>query len=390
MTLSKLARFALLTIAVAIAGPALAQYQELPVEAGVAEAASGYSWSVRVTGDGRVLAGDVPYLSVKALLISRAGGGAVDRMGIAQGAPRGFMIDATKAVEASALLSEGAVTYADGAWTVSGTLQADADRAALEAVLGERTAAGGRWQIELAESAQESAATNADAPEPEQDSADGATAEQSGEDSTAEPQSDGEISEPDEPEQEISAAIGEEAIEPIENSVPAEEAEDAVEPVSEKATSAPAEEAEGEAVAVDPASVEPAAIDICREQVATYMADRDILFGSGSARLTEDSQANITGLAEIFAICPSAPVYVEGHTDADGGAEDNLILSLSRAEAVVDALVELGIDPQRLYAVGYGASLPVASNETAAGKAQNRRIVFSFEDIAGPGEGDDN
>ena len=50
------------------------------------------------------------------------------------------------------------------------------------------------------------------------------------------------------------------------------------------------------------------------------------------------------------------------------------------AEAVVDALILRGIGPERLYAIGYGESLPIASNETRAGKQANRRIVFTLAD----------
>lgn len=501
----------------------VAQYQELPAEPD-ATAPADFSWAVRVVGDEIVLSGDVPYLSVKELLNERAGDGAIDRMGIAEGAPLGFMIDAAKAVEASALLSEGSVTYGNSAWAVTGVLRLDADRAALDAMLGELTAAGDPWLIDLTATAEEGAADGAQAAEADgaasaQDGADVIAAEVSNEELVVEAPADAEIPQP------AASAATSDAIVPevVEDTAPAlvEEADDAANGADELAvqageeTAAPqAEEADQEQEATDPvlaaepeatptieaestpaaepdpdytfsaeitesglvfsgqvpdaatrlmagnmasgldgvaeltvaggapddftetafagiaalehletgrvslsdgewriegeaaidtdgqAAVEtldrlsdadiwdvaitaPSAADICREQVESYMTDRAILFGSGSARLTGDSEADLAGLAEIFAICPSAPVYVEGHTDADGGAEDNLILSLSRAEAVVDALVDLGIDPGRLYAVGYGASLPIASNETAAGKAQNRRIVFSFEDLAG-------
>lgn len=131
-----------------------------------------------------------------------------------------------------------------------------------------------------------------------------------------------------------------------------------------------------------------ASVERCEERIAAVMEGRGVLFASGSARLTPESEELVGELAAILADCPTLPVYVEGHTDADGRAETNLVLSLSRAEAVVDALVAEGIEPRRLYAVGYGASLPIATNDTAAGKAQNRRIVFAFEDIAGKTEGD--
>src|SRR5690606_37922287 len=75
--------------------------------------------------------------------------------------------------------------------------------------------------------------------------------------------------------------------------------------------------------AIDGASADPdqASIDRCREQVENHMADRSILFSSGSARLAPESEYDLAALAEVLAICPSTPVYVEGHTDADGGAE---------------------------------------------------------------------
>ncbi len=128
----------------------------------------------------------------------------------------------------------------------------------------------------------------------------------------------------------------------------------------------------------------PAAIDVCREQVAAYMADKSILFPSAGTAPTQASLEVLPGLVELLEICPDAPLYVEGHTDADGSADANLTLSIRRAEAVVDALIDLGVDPARLYAIGYGSSLPIAPNTTAEGKRQNRRIVFSFEDRAQP------
>ena len=119
---------------------------------------------------------------------------------------------------------------------------------------------------------------------------------------------------------------------------------------------------------------------VCEQKVGAFQTRNAILFDSGSAKIAQDSGAAIDELAGYLALCPEATVNVEGHTDADGDADTNLALSVSRAEAVVDALIARGVAPDRLYAVGYGESLPVASNETRAGKQANRRIAFSLAD----------
>jgi len=67
---------------------------------------------------------------------------------------------------------------------------------------------------------------------------------------------------------------------------------------------------------------------------------------------------------------------VEGHTDATGSASSNQKLSEDRARAVVDRLVEMGIDPGRLTGKGLGQNNPVADNSSAEGRAKNRRVEF--------------
>jgi len=119
---------------------------------------------------------------------------------------------------------------------------------------------------------------------------------------------------------------------------------------------------------------------VCEDKVGAFAARNAILFQSGSTKLADGSQAAIDELAGYLALCPEATVNVEGHTDSDGDDDANLALSVSRAEAVVDALVQRGVGPDRLYAIGYGESLPIASNETKAGKQANRRIAFTLSD----------
>lgn len=135
---------------------------------------------------------------------------------------------------------------------------------------------------------------------------------------------------------------------------------------------------DGRAWAVEIAT--PAAMAQCRAGIEAFSAGNAILFASGSARIAEGSLPGLDEVAEHLNACPDAVVHVEGHTDSDGSAELNLALSVARAEAVVAELVGRGVRAERLYAIGYGQSLPVASNDTAEGKRQNRRIVFTVLD----------
>ena len=77
-------------------------------------------------------------------------------------------------------------------------------------------------------------------------------------------------------------------------------------------------------------------------------------------------------------------MLVEGHTDSSGGDEYNLKLSRLRAEAVRSVLVAGGVSPERVESQGYGKTRPVASNATAEGKAQNRRVEIVLQGAAPP------
>ncbi len=115
---------------------------------------------------------------------------------------------------------------------------------------------------------------------------------------------------------------------------------------------------------------------ILQARFASAAARDPIAFQTGSAELTPESSATIARIAQLMADNPTVRIEVGGHTDSDGVPEENEVLSQARADAVVAALVGQGVDGDRLVAVGYGDALPVASNETGEGKAQNRRIEF--------------
>jgi outer membrane protein OmpA-like peptidoglycan-associated protein len=100
-------------------------------------------------------------------------------------------------------------------------------------------------------------------------------------------------------------------------------------------------------------------------------------FASGSARLTDSARASLRRLA---AVLPArAKLRIEGHTDSQGVAAANLALSQQRAEAVRQALVEAGIAPARLKAIGLGQTVPVADNGSAEGRARNRRVELTVQ-----------
>ena len=116
----------------------------------------------------------------------------------------------------------------------------------------------------------------------------------------------------------------------------------------------------------------------CNEDFEMILAATSVRFKTGSAMIDQSSESLLKRLAETAATCPGELV-VEGHTDSRGGPEMNRALSQERAGSVRGALVRLGVEPGRLSAVGYGEQRPVADNDTADGRATNRRIVISTQ-----------
>lgn len=100
-----------------------------------------------------------------------------------------------------------------------------------------------------------------------------------------------------------------------------------------------------------------------------------IKFPSGRSTIDASSASLMRKVQQGLALFPDASISVEGHTDANGSDSTNLILSQDRADAVRQYLVSnFGLNPEKLTSVGYGEARPVATNETAAGRARNRRI----------------
>jgi chemotaxis protein MotB len=103
----------------------------------------------------------------------------------------------------------------------------------------------------------------------------------------------------------------------------------------------------------------------------------DLLFASGQANLSPRSDALLAEIAQLLQLAGGHPIDVEGNTDnvpVHGQYPSNWELSTARASTVVRFLVEQGLAPSRLVAVGYSDQQPIASDATAAGRARNRRV----------------
>jgi outer membrane protein OmpA-like peptidoglycan-associated protein len=109
----------------------------------------------------------------------------------------------------------------------------------------------------------------------------------------------------------------------------------------------------------------------------------DVLFDTAQATLKPGATSVLERVASFMQKNEGTKVLIEGHTDSRGSDEYNEQLSQRRAQAVADALAFRGIDRGRVQAVGRGEALPVASNDDAGGRQQNRRVEIVFSDEAG-------
>jgi outer membrane protein OmpA-like peptidoglycan-associated protein len=134
--------------------------------------------------------------------------------------------------------------------------------------------------------------------------------------------------------------------------------------------------------------------DQLREQLDMFLDTResarglvmmvpDVLFETGSAQLTSVAREKLARVSGILAAQPDLHIMVEGHTDDVGGADRNQRLSEQRAQSVLTYLVQQKIPLTTVDIAGFGESRPVAPNDTAQGRQQNRRveIVVSGESI---------
>ncbi|GAC1624441.1 MAG: hypothetical protein NVS9B10_10470 [Nevskia sp.] len=103
---------------------------------------------------------------------------------------------------------------------------------------------------------------------------------------------------------------------------------------------------------------------------------RAVNFDLGSDRLSDEAKATLDLLARSMQLQKALAIEIAGHTDALGPQSFNLLLSQKRAAAVKAYLVAHGVEASRLQSEGYGEFNPIASNNTEAGRAENRRVEF--------------
>ncbi|MFA0330079.1 OmpA family protein [Vibrio cyclitrophicus] len=147
-------------------------------------------------------------------------------------------------------------------------------------------------------------------------------------------------------------------------------------------TTASAAAATASAVAVTQAPSEPitepevvveekTTVVVTKAQTESYSQE---MFATNSTELSTDGKIALMPLVEVLKAHPQSSVDVVGHTDSTGAAEYNMMISKKRAAAVAAYIEEQGIEADRISASGEGEENPIATNDTAEGRSQNRRV----------------
>ena len=119
--------------------------------------------------------------------------------------------------------------------------------------------------------------------------------------------------------------------------------------------------------------------EACKAEIDTALAREPIQFVTGSAEIDQQGRKLLNRLAAVAVRCLNSSVMrldIAGHTDSVGNDSNNQLLSERRAEAVRSALADRGVRQDAMTSQGFGETKPVATNNTAEGRAQNRRIEF--------------
>lgn len=124
-------------------------------------------------------------------------------------------------------------------------------------------------------------------------------------------------------------------------------------------------------------------LTVVHNERGTVLVMSDVIFDFDSAQLRPGSNNALDEVASFLIDSEEPLIKVEGHTDSVGSHDYNMKLSRDRADAVRDALVRRGVPPSSIQVAGYGEEFPVASNDTDAGRQENRRVEIVLNDRVG-------
>lgn len=119
--------------------------------------------------------------------------------------------------------------------------------------------------------------------------------------------------------------------------------------------------------------------DICQDLFNKLLNNNQINFETGKSIITPDSFDLLGSIKSTAERCPDANFEIAGHTDSSGKLASNMSLSQARADAVLEHLVNLGLNDSQFSSTGYGPNQPIADNSNEKGRAQNRRIEFKLK-----------
>jgi outer membrane protein OmpA-like peptidoglycan-associated protein len=133
-------------------------------------------------------------------------------------------------------------------------------------------------------------------------------------------------------------------------------------------------EAELAMAAADSLRVQMQSLKARQESRGLVMTLGESVFRPGQSAMQAEALKNLGAVVEFVNQDRSRKIRIEGHTDARGSANLNQVLSQKRADEVRQALITQGVDAERITALGRGADVPVATNDSEAGRARNRRV----------------
>ncbi|MEO0930703.1 MAG: OmpA family protein, partial [Pseudomonadota bacterium] len=120
---------------------------------------------------------------------------------------------------------------------------------------------------------------------------------------------------------------------------------------------------------------------VCGDRATAILEASQITFDTGTTSINNESAATLSELRDIAIGCATTDLIIEigGHTDSQGAEASNQAISEARAQAVLDFMVDGGVSPESMRAVGFGETQPIADNDTFEGRAANRRITFEWQ-----------